>query len=91
MGVKGYLPLRWDRRRKQRTKRVVPTDARRRVVQARARVDALEGDLAKARRAYHAAIVAAHDEGVSMAELGRLVGVSRQRVAELIEAYRRPS
>jgi hypothetical protein len=57
------------------------------------RLDREEGELEAARQERQEALRAAHDAGISLAELGRFLGFSRQRVAriiagELVEALR---
>lgn len=57
---------------------------------AAAELQAAEADLAKARDRLQVALEAAHAVGASYGLLGRLVGLSRQRVAEIvIETHRR--
>jgi Homeodomain-like domain len=48
------------------------------------RLDRAEGELEAARQERQEALRAAHDAGMSLAELGRFLGVSRQRVARII-------
>jgi DNA-directed RNA polymerase specialized sigma24 family protein len=56
-----------------------------RVLRARQRIREQEADLTEARREFRAALVAAHQGGHSYAAIGRALGVSRQRVAEMIQ------
>lgn len=56
-----------------------------RLLQARERIRAEEADLAAARREFRAALVAAHEGGHSYTAIGRALGVTRQRVAEMIQ------
>jgi DNA-directed RNA polymerase specialized sigma24 family protein len=60
-------------------------DARERLEAARRRVVDAEAALASARSSLRAEIVKAHRAGVSQSEIGRIVGISRQRVKQLIE------
>jgi DNA-directed RNA polymerase specialized sigma24 family protein len=56
----------------------------RQVVDARERIREREASVADARRELRAALVAAHDGGWSYAAIGRVLGISRQRVAALL-------
>jgi hypothetical protein len=55
------------------------------ITQALEAVRAREVDLDRARRELREAIQAAHEAGASYELIGRLIGVSRQRVAQLAE------
>jgi hypothetical protein len=55
-----------------------------RVSEALEAVQAAEADLAQARRRLRTALRAAHRTGASYSLLGRLAGLSRQRIAQLI-------
>ncbi len=54
------------------------------VAEALEAVQAAEAELERARRRLRTALRAAHKAGASYSLLGRLVGLSRQRVAQLI-------
>lgn len=54
------------------------------VEKAAERLRAAEDDLDEARQAFRSALREAHRAGASYAMLGRAVGLSRQRVAELV-------
>jgi DNA-directed RNA polymerase sigma subunit (sigma70/sigma32) len=56
-----------------------------RVRRAAAKVDRAEESVRKARRELRAAIAAARTEGESLAAIARALGVSRQRVSQLLE------
>jgi predicted DNA-binding protein (UPF0251 family) len=60
--------------------------ALRRVVEAHRRVTRAEGELHAARREQLEALRAAREQGVTLAELAEAIGVSRQRVAQLLES-----
>lgn len=59
--------------------------ALRRVVEAHQRVVRAEDELDDARRAQREALHAARREGVTLAELAEVVGVTRQRIAQILE------
>jgi DNA-directed RNA polymerase sigma subunit (sigma70/sigma32) len=59
--------------------------ALRRVIAAHRRVVRAEGELNAARLERLEAMKAAREEGVTLAELADTIGVSRQRVAQLLE------
>ena len=50
-----------------------------------AKVERVESDLAEARMAFWRALRDAHEEGIPLATLGHELGVTRQRVAQMIE------
>jgi DNA-directed RNA polymerase specialized sigma24 family protein len=56
----------------------------RQVVRARERIGEREASVMEARRELREALIAAHEGGWSYAAIGRVLGISRQRVAELI-------
>jgi DNA-binding transcriptional regulator LsrR (DeoR family) len=65
----------------------VPTDPRTRIAQASRRVKKAEAELATARKDLRGAVSAAWLVGeMSFSEIGRELGISRQRVAELVRA-----
>jgi predicted transcriptional regulator len=49
------------------------------------RVDAAEGDLRAARAAFRDAIIDARQAGVTLEKIGKELGVTRQRVAQILE------
>ena len=49
------------------------------------RVGAAERGLAKARADLRAAMIAAHQAGMTLTQIGAAAGISRQRVKQLIE------
>lgn len=53
---------------------------------ASAALHAAEADLEAARERFRKALTDAHKAGASLALLGRTVGLSRQRVAQLVES-----
>jgi hypothetical protein len=55
------------------------------VTKAGEEVRKAEGDLDRARERLRQAVREAHAEGASHALLGRLLGLSRQRVAQMLE------
>lgn len=55
------------------------------IVRAAERVRDTEGVLGQRREEYRQAITLAYDSGVSLASIGRELGVSRQRVKRIIE------
>jgi DNA-directed RNA polymerase sigma subunit (sigma70/sigma32) len=59
-------------------------DARQRLEAAVRRVQQAEKELANSRSALRSAIIAAHRAGMSLTEIGVIVGVSRQRVKQII-------
>jgi DNA-directed RNA polymerase sigma subunit (sigma70/sigma32) len=61
-------------------------DARRRLQTAVRRVSTAEEGLASARAELRAAMIGAHQEGLTLSEIGRIVGVTRQRVRQVIES-----
>jgi len=65
-------------------------DARQRLEAAVRRVQNAESELAKSRSALRSAIVAAHRAGLNLTEIGLIVGVSRQRVKQVLDASERP-
>jgi DNA-directed RNA polymerase sigma subunit (sigma70/sigma32) len=54
--------------------------------QAATQVERLERELETARQGYLRAIQTAHDSGLSMAAIGAELGISRQRVRQLLDA-----
>jgi hypothetical protein len=59
--------------------------ALRRVVEAHERVMRAEGELDQARRARRETLQTARSEGVTLRELAEAIGVTRQRVAQILE------
>lgn len=60
------------------------------VTEALAAFDRADREREEARRRFAAALLAAHDEGhVPYSTLGRLVGMTRQRVAQIVAEERR--
>jgi DNA-directed RNA polymerase specialized sigma24 family protein len=55
------------------------------ILRASERVRAAEATLGQRREDYREAIAAAHSAGVSLAAIGRALGVTRQRVKRIIE------
>jgi hypothetical protein len=53
--------------------------------QATRKVQRAEENLRQSRRELHEAMRAAHAAGISYSAIGRVVGVSRQRVAQIVE------
>jgi hypothetical protein len=62
----------------------IASEAMNRVAQAAGRVERLEPRLAAARAELHAAIREAHAEGVGVAVIAKLAGLSRQRVSQIV-------
>ena len=60
-------------------------DARARLEAAVQRVTAADNELARARTALRRAIVAARRAGVTYTEIAAAVGVSRQRVTQIVD------
>ena len=56
------------------------------LAEAAERVERLKPRLAEARRELHAAIRDAHAEGASLGTIGRVAGLSRERVRRLVSA-----
>lgn len=54
------------------------------VVQAARRVDKLAAELVRARQELRDAVQAAHERGETVSEIARQLGVSRQRVYQLL-------
>lgn len=61
-----------------------------RIKTAQRRVERLERELEQARRAYLQAIQKAREAGMSLAQIGNELGVSRQRVRQLLDKLHRP-
>jgi DNA-directed RNA polymerase sigma subunit (sigma70/sigma32) len=59
--------------------------ALRRVLEAHDRLERAEGELDEARRAQREALHAARSEGVTLRELAEAIGVTRQRIAQILE------
>lgn len=55
-----------------------------RIRQAAKKIERAEKDLATARAAFRATLEAIHGEGASLASIGEEIGVTRQRVAQII-------
>jgi hypothetical protein len=55
-----------------------------RVVKSAQRVQALGDELADAREELSRALIAAHQAGASFGMLGKMAGLSRQRVAKIV-------
>jgi DNA-directed RNA polymerase specialized sigma subunit len=55
-----------------------------RIVRAAKRVDTAEKNLTRARADFWQAVADANENGLSLSEIGRLLGVSRQRVQRII-------
>jgi hypothetical protein len=61
-----------------------------RILEARSRLEAAERETDKRRAAFYRAIARAHDEhGISLAEIGRTLGITRQRAGVLAGLGRR--
>jgi hypothetical protein len=58
------------------------------VLAALRELERAERDAESARTAFWRAVAKAHDEGLSYAALARLLGISRQRAAQLVEKGR---
>jgi DNA-directed RNA polymerase specialized sigma24 family protein len=66
----------------------VADDLLERVRKAAAKADAAEASRQEAREQLRQAVVEAHEGGHSYTAIGRVLGVSRQRVAELVQQER---
>ena len=53
-------------------------------------VERLARTAADARAAFVAALVAAHESGETFSDIARAAGITRQRVAQIVAAERRP-
>ncbi len=80
------MPLLQEEERRAENPPAVPGDPLlSRLLRARERIREQEADLTAARREFRAALVAAHEGGHSYTAIGRALGVTRQRVAEMIQ------
>jgi hypothetical protein len=62
----------------------VDKQQRARIRQAAAAVDRAEKDLAAARAAFRSTLAQLHEDGVPLVAIGRELGITRQRVAQII-------